>query len=170
VREKSAWSAVRDPLAGALMVCRGCGAGNGRDSQHCAKCGASLRDAVPIRGAGDFGNDAGRAWHQALVLRHRRWSVAAALTVATGIQATIGGLTGGWLNAAAHGAVALAVIALVAWRRWGHLPAMALGGAGTVGLWMHAPSIPALLCLPVQIALYAWIGSGLRSTSDLTDG
>lgn len=164
------WSAVRDPLAGALMVCRGCGAGNGRDSQHCTKCGASLRDAVPIRGAGDFGNDVGRAWHQALVQRHRRWSVATALATTTGIQALIGWLTGGRDMAIAQGALALAAIALVAWRRWGHLPAMALGGAGTLGLWMWAPSIVALLCLPAQVALYAWVGSGLRSTSDLTDG
>lgn len=161
---------MRDPLAGALMVCRGCGAGNGRDSQHCAKCGASLRDAVPIRGAGDFGNDAGRAWHLALVQRHRRWSVTAALVATTGLQALLGGLPSGWLHAAAHGLLALAVVGLVAWRRWGHLPALALGGAGTVGLWLWAPSIMALLCLPAQVALYAWVGSGLRSTSDLTDG
>lgn len=171
---------MRDPLAGALMVCRGCGAGNGRDRQHCAKCGASLRDAVPIRGAGDFDNDAGRAWHQALVQRHRRWSVAAvmAMIVLANMVAGAVSLTG-WRGILAQGALALAVTGLAIWRRWGHLPLLLLGGGGVCALWMWTaechphdskPAVIAACWLPVQLYLYWWAGTSLRHTSDLTDG
>lgn len=171
---------MRDPLAGALMVCRRCQAGNGRESQHCTRCGASLRDAVPIRGAGDFDNGPGRAWHAGLAARHRRWSMLAAIAGAAALNMVVGAVSlTGWPGILAQGALAVAVTGITAWRRWGHLPTIVLGGAGVVALWAWTaerfpgdskPAVIAACWMPVQVWAYCWIGGSLRHTRDLTDG
>ena len=156
---------------GVMYACRACTAGNGHEAMHCHKCGASLRDAVPIKGAGEFGNAEGEAFHRELVRQHRKHSLGMVLAWICPLEALLAFLAGfPWISTLGHALWGAVVITLVARYRLGHLRAIFLGSLGTMLLCFfgHPVMLQGLVLLPLHSYIYAFAGSSVRSTNDLT--